>query len=360
MRERVGNENISIVPHDDPRMKEDISKSPFAKSLVENFENQFRRKIHPSLIIINNDAPDSVKDIEAIVGFRNAFALSTIIRGHEHRLSSTFVAYPLYSDYFDFYPITVSKDNDGFITSSPSVLGFDDEYQDFRGQTSPSLAGPECLSAEPGDQLFNLIEKIWERRFIRRRINEWSTRALFRSLEMAYQATTMPFKNHSTIYDYGSSASLWISAFEVLSHPRRGRADLLSVLHLLGSYDWDDESIKKKVYKIRHKGQNHRINLVQKLYKELYETRNDFLHGNPVRKSRLYPFKNTSLQPITSFAPLIYKVAMLAFLEQFKDKRKRRNWKKEYMSKLINESNLCEALLKSKNPNKMELRGVSP
>jgi len=356
MREPVGNDNISIVPHNDPRINENILKSPFAKSLVENFEDQFGRKVHPSLIIINNDAPDSIKDIEAIVGFRNAFALSTIIRGHEHSLTSTFVAYPLYSDYFDFYPITVSKDNDGFITSSPSVLGFDDEYQDFRGQTSPSLAGPESLSQKPDDQLFNLIEKIWERRFIRGRVNEWSTRALFRSLEMAYQATTMPFKNHSTIYDYGSSASLWISAFEVLSHPQRGRADLLSVLYLLGSYDWGDKSIKKKVYKIRYKGKNHRINLVQKLYKELYDTRNDFLHGNPVQKSRLYPFKNTSSQPITRFAPLIYKVTMLAFLEQFKDKRKRADWKKEYMSKLINESNLCEALLKSKSANKNRKR----
>jgi len=85
MREPVGNEYISIVPHDDPRINEDISKSPFAKSLVENFENQFGRKMHPSLIIINNDASGSIKDIEALVGFRNAFALSTIIRGHEQR-----------------------------------------------------------------------------------------------------------------------------------------------------------------------------------------------------------------------------------------------------------------------------------
>jgi len=142
LNEPVGNKYIPIAPHADSRVHEDIAKSPFAKSLVENFEDQFGRQFCPSLIIIQDHAPDSIKRVEAIVGFRNAFALSTIIRGHEHSLTSTFVAYPLYSDYFDFYPITISKNNDGFITSSPSILGFDDEYQEFRGQTSPGLSGP--------------------------------------------------------------------------------------------------------------------------------------------------------------------------------------------------------------------------
>ncbi len=169
LNEAVGNENIAIVPHDDSRVNTDIANSPFAKSLVGKFEDQFGRKVNPSLLIINDKAPDSIKGIEAIVGFRNAFALSTIIRGHEHRLTSTFVAYPLYSDYFDFYPITISKKNDGFITSSPSVLGFDDEYQEFRGQTSPGLSGVGSLSTRPDDHLFNLIARVWERRFTRER-----------------------------------------------------------------------------------------------------------------------------------------------------------------------------------------------
>jgi len=313
----VGNEHISIAPHDDSRVYKDIAKSPFAKSLVRNFEDQFGGQVHPSLLIINDNAPDSIKGIESIVGFRNAFALSTIIRGHEHSLRNTFVAYPLYSDYFDFYPITISKNDDGFITSSPSVLGFEDDYKQFRGQTSPGLAGIGSLSAKPDDQLFNLIERVWERRFIRGRVNEWSTRTLFRSLEMAYQATTMPYKNHSTIYDYGSSASLWVSAFEIISHPRQGSANLLSVLDLLGRYDWQD-------------------------------TRNDFLHGNPVRLNRLHPFKNKKIQPITRFAPLIYKVVLLSFLDQFKNRRKKADWQKEYISKLINEEYLSEAILKAK------------
>ena len=350
LKEAVGNENIAIAPHDDSRASADIARSPFGKSLVENFEDQFGRKIHPSLLIINDDASDSIRAIEAIVSFRNAIALSTIIRGYEHRLTSTFVAFPLYSDYFDFYPITISKKHDGFITRSPSILGFDAEYQEFRGQTSPGLSGGGSLSVKPDDQLFGNLKRVWERRFLRGKIGEWSTTALFRSLEMAYQATTMPYKNHSTIYDYGSSASLWVSAFEIISHPRQGKASLLTVIDLLGDYQWYNKVLERKVYKIRYAGQNHKVNLVQRLYKELYDTRNNFLHGNPVKMSRLYPFKNPQIPPITMFAPLIYKVALISFLNRFKSKRrkKRMDGLLDYADKFIAEGGLVRAILKSK------------
>jgi len=345
--EPIGNDWISIAPHDDSRVRENISNNPFARALAETFEDQFGRKVIPSFLILPDNIPDKLRDVEAIVGFRNVFALSTIIRGHEHSLTSKFAAYPLYSDYFDFYPITISKDNDGFITRSPSVLGFDDEYEKFRGQTLPSLAGHRSVSADTDTSLFNLLLKTWERRFLRGRISEWSTTALFRSLEMAYQASTMPFNNHSTIYDYGSSASLWVSALEILSHPRKGKADLLSVLHLLDHFDWRDKAIRRRMYKVTYKGKGYRVSLPERLYKELYDTRNEFLHGNPVTPNRLHPFRDKRRPVITRFAPLLYKVALLSFLEQYKNRRKRRDWRKDYISRSISEEKLSEAVLKA-------------
>ncbi len=57
LREPVGNRNIAIVPHDDSCVIEITSSEPLAKSLVEGFENQFRRKAHPSLLISNRKIP---------------------------------------------------------------------------------------------------------------------------------------------------------------------------------------------------------------------------------------------------------------------------------------------------------------
>lgn len=348
LRDPVGNENVAIVPTDDPRAIDIASSNNLARSFIEGFEDQFRRKVYPSLLLININGPDILRDIDTIVGFRNIFALSSIIKGHEGSVKLSPLLSPIYSDYFDFYPISISRENDGFITRSPAILGFDDETQLFRGQTSAGLPNPDHVYTRSDDQLFALLEKAWERRFVRERLNEWQTRKLFRSLEMAYQATTMPFKNHSTIYDHGSSASLWVSAFEILSHPRTGNVGLLSVLDLLGRYSWADKTVRKKAYKVKYGGYESRVNLVQKLYKELYDTRNVFLHGNPVRTTRLRALKNKRKLSITSFAPLIYKVALLCFLDQFKDGRRKTDWQNEYIHKLINERSLCEAMLKAK------------
>lgn len=168
LRAPFGNDKIAVVPHNDSRVDEICSSCKFAKYLVNNFEDQFRRKMYPALLLIRKDLPDEFRQMDAIVGFRNLFAISCIIKGHEHSLKATFLAHPLYSDYFDFYPISISKKNDGFITSSPSVRGFDDEARRFRGQTSPSLAKPGHINADPDKQILPLLEKAWKRRFVSR------------------------------------------------------------------------------------------------------------------------------------------------------------------------------------------------
>ena len=346
----IGDENIAIVPHDDFRIMEIVKQSLYAKAFVENFEDQFGRQHYPSFLISREGAPSHVKDIDVLVGFRNIVALTTIIKGHEHSLKNTFMSFPLYSDYFDFYPITISKDDDGFLTQSPSILGFDDEQNNFTGQISPGLASPGHLTSDCSGHLFDLLQKVWQKHYLEKKLTKWPSRALFRSFEMAYQASAMPFKNHSTIYDYGASASLWVSAFEILSHPQKGNANLQTVLNLIEKYDWIHKDLKRRAYAIDYRGEKRRVNLSQKLYKELYDTRNAFLHGNPVKPNRLKPFKNKNAQPITRFAPLLYKVALLNYLAQFRDSRIKSNSRKEYMQRLFNERDLSVGLLKAREP----------
>jgi hypothetical protein len=346
VKQSIGNDWISIAPYSDPRVKENVDNNPYAKALAERFEDQFGRKTTPSFLIVEDSIPEKVRDVEAIVGFRNIFALATIVEGHAHSLTSTFVAYPLYSDYFELYPVTISRHNDGFITTSPSKVAFDDEHEKFRGQTSPSLAGGISLSTDTESSLVRLLLAAWERRFLKGKTSEWSTTALFRSMQMAYQASAMPFQNHATVYDYGSSASLWVSALEILSHPRKGIANLSSVLRLIEQFDWSDKAIKKRRYKVTPKKKD-RINLPQKLYKELYDTRNEFLHGNPISTNRLHPFRNKQVPVITRFAPLLYEVALFSFLSQYKDRKKQKERRKDYISKSFVEERLSEAFLKA-------------
>jgi len=169
LRNAIGNENIAIAPSGDSRITEITSKNNVAKHFIEGFEDQFKREVSPSFLIIPIGAPNFLRDIDTIVGFRNIIALSSIIKGYEHSLKSNFVAYTLYSDYFDFYPISISKDGKGFITSSPSVLGYDDEVKNFLGQSSPALANPGHVTANPDAQLYPSLEKVWNRRYLKRK-----------------------------------------------------------------------------------------------------------------------------------------------------------------------------------------------
>ena len=372
LRQAIGNDVIAIAPQEDIRIREIISKFPHAKAFVENWENQFGTRIVPSFLIVKRGAPT---DPYAIICYRNAFALSTIIRGYEHGFAFKWKAGPLYSDYFDFYPITFSKKTGLFRSITPDGRSINYRDQPFKGQTSPGLTfvgKPLQLT----DNFFIRLENIWKNTFIgQKKLQKWTTLALFRSLEMAYRATAMPIKNRSNISDIGVNASLWVSAFEILTHPGgRGLANPDTVLDLLGKYNWFHKSLKAKRYILRKdKKRIVKGTLAQKIYCELNATRNDFLHGNPIEPKRLHPYKRKKTPLITSLAPLIYKVALLTFLEQFNDPKAMGRLKKkgvtalskifedpsknrkftgeeliDYLIKVSHDRELAEALLKAK------------
>src|SRR5262245_43018460 len=71
--------------------------------------------------------------------------------------------------------------------------------------------------------------------------------ALFHSLNMAVQAASIP-SNPPTIFDLGRSISLWVSAFEILSHPRVQWATLFTVYELFERLDYYDRSVGRRQY----------------------------------------------------------------------------------------------------------------
>lgn len=336
------NDFLAIVPHNDSRILEITKEISFVEKIVNSFIDQFRQKKYPAFLIKSDNCPVEFDVSEAIIGFRNLFAISCLVKAYEHSLNHSFVAFPLFSEYFDFYPITVAIDKKDLVIFSPAVLGVDEPEQ-FIGQTSPGL--PTEYIAQPDEYLANNLVFVWEKAYIKSARRKWKIRALFRSLEMAYHASAMPSKNNSSIYDYGSNISLWVSALEILSHPPKGNANLKTVINLLDKYKWRNGYLNKKQF--LYKKKENRVTLVSKLYAELYKARCDFLHGNSVEKSRLFPFKKKNRQPLNHFAPLIYKVALMVVLENFIDKRKVVTTT-EIASTFTREWNLKEAILKAR------------
>lgn len=315
LHEPVENGYVAIVPDTDDRVISLTEASPALRRLVSSFTDQFGRSASPSLMIVHPRAPKKLLSQDALIGFRNAIAICSIIQAWEEALVRNQSLNVLkYSNYFDLYPIGVGKDGDTMIIRSPSILGMDDSEK-FVGQISPELAYTSRVTSFYDEELLKAILLVWKDRFLKRRIRDWQSHVLFRSLEMAFHASTIPFKNTSTIYDYGANIALWVSAFEVLASSETRQVKLSDVLDLLGNSKLYTPNLYQKLYTIQFSLKNKsRGSLPKKLYNMLYLARHDFLHGNPVKLRNVFINGNVKYHPLTSAAPILYKLALQAFL----------------------------------------------
>jgi hypothetical protein len=307
---------IVLVPFHDKRLVELIQASKALRRLTGNFTDQFGVSLAPSAVLIRSTALDKV-DFYAVASFRNAVAVCSIIDAYSFQLSGGRAGYPLWADYFDFYPFTETKDGELMARSVASTEI--NQPDNFSGQRAPHLASNNRLSFGLDRAMLDGCLRLWDRRFIQCQ-QEWYSRVLFRSLEMACQASRVPAvgTRTPTIHDMGVGIALWVSAFEILTHPppkQKGKANLGTVLGLLAKPDWSDAKLRSKRYRIEYpKNTVRRVNVIQKLYCELYRARNDFLHGNPVTPRKLFPQGKAGGPTLLHCGPLIYRAALAAFV----------------------------------------------
>lgn len=303
---------VALVPPEDSRLAELITNNRGVSQLTSNFTDQFGRRVTPSAVLIRSDAPKCI-DFYAIAAFRNCIAISAVIDAWVYELTGGNAGYPLWADYYDFYPFTVGENG---ALMARSVASFEiDHSNNFRGQRAPHIASQSCLSFGVDEIVLERCLQQWDRRFLQNR-SERASQVLFRSLEIASQAMRVPAigTQRPTIHDFGVGIALWVSAFEILSHPRKGNANLGTVLDLLSNVDWIDKKLRATRFTVEYPRKNYRkVNLAQKFYHQLYSARNAFLHGNAVTASKLFPGKKRGGPNLLHLAPLVYKAAILAF-----------------------------------------------
>ncbi len=119
-------------------------------------------------------------------------------------------------------------------------------------------------------------------------------------------------------YDHGKHCSFWVSALETLAHPTRKNVTLNEVLTLLEKRRMHDSRISSrrlmvtKWSKKKAKRERLPLNLVQRLYKRLYDSRNAFLHGNKLTIKIFVPPGLREGVRLLDVAPLIYLTALEA------------------------------------------------
>lgn len=300
--------NIALASSSDSRVEELKSLHPTFRNLIENFTNEFGRRIEPSIIIIQrNDNRQISASLTAT--FRDALAISTVSYTRALELLGKHSNGVRYSDFFWDYPWNVDRHYEHIIQTTAIQTSLH-EVEQLRPQSNPEIYYAALDSSDFDSPLLEALLNRWRRHhFGRKRL--WEDTALFRSLNMANRAAAVPALSDISIYDVGRSMALWVSAFEILAHKgEKSRSDLFTVYDLLRKSPWSLKKIKKRSY-IAHKAKD-RQQLACWLYGELYKRRNDFLHGNPVTKNVLKLRKSKYL--LNQYAAPLYRMALASFL----------------------------------------------
>jgi hypothetical protein len=307
----IEGEIIALAPCDDPRVLAFSEAHPKFGLFISRFTDAFGASLCPVVLIVRDDAIPRPIDVNLIASFRDLVAMCTVPYGRSlasiHPNGSNRLCY---ADAFWPYPWMLGRDNEGLVVSTPAVSGVH-LVERFHGQSSPELHRNRLTDVDK--PLFDALLARWRTFYFGNR-QAWLDRALFRSLNMAAYAAQLPAGVNVTLYDFGRMSALWVSAFEILAHPRKGKSGLATVYPLLESVSYLNRrsaSRRYAAYMTRKKPWPRRP-LSCWLYGKLYQARCDFLHGNPVNNRTLHP--RGLKESIFWFTPALYRLALTGFL----------------------------------------------
>jgi hypothetical protein len=262
---------------------------------------------------MRDGAPRACRNADALRAFRNVCALASITYSTARMLNGG-QWLPAWGDFFLFASHVPNRDGSIGNIDGP-VRGRQDEVNKFRGCCAGQIDAPEGFSVDADRVLLPRLLKAWHS-YHPARPRDRDLLPLFRSLEVAFQASRFPSDGFSSINDVGTRIGLWVSAFEVLFHPGNGSVNKRTVQVALARTRLEDARLRRNIYRCTwgRPAQTFSIAFPAFVYDELYRARNAFMHGNSVdqrdvlfRRSRQYP-------PLLVLAPLIYNIALRAYI----------------------------------------------
>lgn len=308
---------VALAHYDDPRVQVIAQHQPGARKFLEGFWDQYGHSQKPSAVIYRTDIPCPSEVLRrAWVDFRNVVALAAILPGWAQvRPDPAHGAppNPLWGDVFAAYPGLLG--DDGAIHSiNPAQMILAHPHAPFAAMPDPAIPVYRDPFSLDVPLLAHLLRR-WKERYIGTRATGSRHEALFRSLEMAYRATLVPGWNEGSVYDFGTTLGLWVSALEILAHPGRSRqVNRQQVVDLLGRARWIAPQLKRRQYKSRIRNRTTRETLAQRLCHHVYEARNAFLHGNRITERHWRVGSRFVKTPLNHLAPSLYRTAVLVWL----------------------------------------------
>jgi hypothetical protein len=305
---------IAVTSANDSRVQEITSSEPKLLEFLSRFTDAFGVKLYPAILIVKNNVFDKLRTTNAIPSFRDLLTISVVPYARANNIVHKNAGNRIYyGASFWLYPWMIGSELGRMTLSTPALSALH-VVEEFHGQSLPEMPYLELRAMDLDEVLFETLMKRWRRHYLTKR-QRWEDRALFRSLNVATQATQPPGGSDTTLYDLCRNAALWVGAFEMLTHPRRGGAGLATVYPLLSAVKCSNKDLLKKKY-IAHMGRAKkpwpRRTFPCWLYGRLYQARNKYIHGNPITTNLLE--LNGAKHGLFWLSAPLYRFALIAFL----------------------------------------------
>lgn len=315
----LGLEGIAIVPASDPRVEELKQWSEPAAKFLSAFHDGNGTAITPAVLIVRDDwLLDMDRDVEPVVSFRNAAALSSILPTRARLQGGGWLG-ASWSDTFDYHSAQLRVDGSSFDIRTPALTSIGFRLDGL--SLTPDIGLPRNNLGLIDEHLAVRMGRAWRTRYRRRR-DQRATGKVFRSLEAAYEASAMSFRNYSSLSEVGLDAVDWATAVEVLASPKNRNVTKSDCTDLIGQARRAPEpELWHRKYRVQRRTKKDKprrfraLNLPQWIFLHVHNARSKFVHGDAVSQRLLLPFGEKA-PPLLSLASTVYRVALVSYLEK--------------------------------------------
>ena len=179
---------VALASCHDPRVCAFSAEQPKLHEFLSRFTNAFHVPVEPAVLIVHKDVIPALPPT-ALVSFRDLVALCVVPYARSLNLVYNARNKIVYSDTFWLYPWMLDKDGEYLVASTPAIQALH-VVEEFHGQSSPEISPMELTKEDIDEQIFQSLISRWKRHHLGKR-QRWQDRALFRSLNMAAQASQL-------------------------------------------------------------------------------------------------------------------------------------------------------------------------
>jgi len=300
--------DLMLLGSHDKRYQDMKAQNPVLKQYLDSFKTPFGTKINPSIIVRDESLPRV--DASHLCAFRNAIAIAAVVGSRVYLCIREQIPVFFCTDLFDFYPVSVSSDGTDLIARTPFEISAWCNVNDFTGQTTPAVIYPENIQPVLDEKLMLALLDVIENKARTFDEKSFKTRVI-RSMEMSYYAMRSPFVTLGEPSDFGVQMGLWVSAFEILANPQSVGVKFKHVSAMIKSVPWRDKKLRLKNRASVGAKEGDKTTLPVQIYGRLYQTRNDYMHGNVIGKGAYELRKRKGWGNLFFQVPALYRCVIM-------------------------------------------------